>query len=187
MQENGQLKPAFHDIRQTANAVVGLAQVLCKPAEVVLRVPGTWGERYANFQMVLGWLFLFFFPALFFRGDDPRPCWWLFAGVTAWLCVHRVAGIWRRWRGYRPHSMYSGRSGFGGNEVRAKTFLEPLLLITGGIVLLGWDRPLGTYVILSGVTLGIAGAWQVAADNAQIRAARDAQLDAAWLQERMGG
>ena len=64
--------------------------------------------------------------------------------------------------------------------------LEPLILIIFGVALTGYNVPLGTYLVICGIALGINGAYLKAADDARLRQATDAQLDAMWMQERMG-
>jgi hypothetical protein len=172
-------------MRENTSLLVGAAQCVCKPVEALLRVPGTWGERYMNFQAVLGLVFCLMFPA-FYPGHDPRPMAYLALTIVCFLIIHRIAGIWRRSRGYQQHSRYSGRPWLKGkDEVGAKTTLEPLALIVIGMALLGYNLPLGAYLAICGIALWIDGAWQVAADNARLRDARDARIDAEWMQARM--
>ena len=193
-QQNGQSQSPMQDMRQNVNILVGLAQCISKPIESLLRRPGTWGERYMNLQAILGWIFCAMFSSLyrdqyppFYRSNcNPMPMFYLLLGITGMLLLHRVAGIWRRLRGYVCHSVYTGQSWFFGKETTAKGFLEPFTLIAFGVAFMGYNLPLGAYLVICGIALGINGAYQTAADNVRIRQAKDEQLDAMWMQKRMG-
>lgn len=194
-QHNGKPQSPFQEIRQNVNILVGIAQCISRPIEALLRRPGTWGERYMSFQAMIGWLFCAMFssfyrdhyPPFFRPQNDPMPMFYLLMLITGMLVVHRVAGIWRRSNGYLCHSVYSGQSWFQGKESTAKGTYEPIILIAFGIGLGEYNVPLCAYLVICGFALGINGAYLGAADNARLRHAKDAQIEAQWMQERMGG
>jgi hypothetical protein len=178
--------PPFQESREDFKRVVGVAQIVSGMLPVWLRRFGTWEDRYASFQMALSWIFMLLFGPLFFPHYPPRPMLIFFGLTTLLLLIHRGRGIQLRLRGYQCHSRYSGRSRIPGDEVRAKTTKEPLFVIGAGLACLAFNLvPLGAYLLIAAVCHAFSCGIQAAADNARIRAARDAMLEARWLAGRL--
>lgn len=175
-QQEQQQEP-FQDMRRSANMLIALAQIMCKMLEVFVRVPGTFGSRYLGFQAVFSWLLLLVWGPIFFPTEDPRPLLWVWVGATVWLLVHRIAGLFRR---TEEHSRYWGRS-------ILPLHMESIGACIAGGIAMGPCPPLGTYLLCSGIALGIAMSWQDCADRAKIRAARDARLESEWFNRQVEG
>jgi hypothetical protein len=173
-QEQNQQEP-FQEMRQSANICVGLAQIMSKMLEVFLRVPGTFGERYLNFQAVFSWLILLVWGPMLFPTEDPRPMLWAWLAATAWLLVHRVAGLFR---GNAEHSRYWGRS-------ILPPHMEPVVAALTGMITLAFSMPLGSYLLFAGIALGISMSWQESADRARVRAMRDARIEQEWFMRQV--
>jgi|ERR1043165_6581525 hypothetical protein len=184
-QQQPQQGQPFQEMRQNVNMLVAVIQIIARMSEVFLRRPGTWGERYCGLQFVLSWIFCFCFSSLFYPREDPRPMLSFWLAATALLLVHRICGVWRRRFGYESHSLYSGRSWFAGDEIRAKTFKEPIVTILVGVFVLYGSTPLGVYLIVAGICLGVANQYQAFAEDARVRQARDARIDAEILMQRL--
>lgn len=163
----------LQDLRRSANVLVWAAQVQCKMLEVLLRWPGSFGNRYLGIQAVLSWAVLFFWTG-FFPHDDPRPCLWLWLGVTLWLIVHRIAGLRNQ---TERHSRDMGRSILGRWEAAVAVLI--------GVLACAFSPPLGSYLAVSGIALGIAMGWQEAADKARLRQLRDARIDQEWIMREL--
>ena len=58
---------------------------------------------------------------------------------------------------------------------------EPILVVLAGIGIVAFSQPLGVYLIVSGMCLGIATSWQISWDKSRLRQARDARFDAEWM------
>jgi len=185
-QQQQQQKPPFHDVRQSVNAFIGLCQIISKPMEAWLRRPGTWGDRYVNHQMLLGWLFIPLFSALLFPREPQGPMLWFMVLTALVLLVHRVRGWRLRRRGYRPHSRYMGRSWVPwASSVNAKCNWEPTLVWMLVPVTIPFCVPLGVYFLVAGSALFFAANWQRDADAARLRQMRDLKWEQLWLMERM--
>lgn len=203
MQQQQQQQSTLAVMSGIVNTIGWAAQCLCKPVEVILRRWGTFGHRYLNYQAAIGFLFLLVFPAFFLEcyavyyqtpyspyvqvyyvpyvrpGYEYGPMLYFTYGVIGAFFLHTVA---RGCRTQRYHSMYTGTpwlSFFG--ELTAKRMLEPVLVIVSGILLLGFNVPLGAYLLVSGAALWVDSGMQAAWDEARIRQALDAQIDASIL------
>jgi hypothetical protein len=162
--------PPFHELRQNVNALIGICQIVSRLVEVFLRVPGSWGERFASFQMLGSWVLAFFWVA-FYPQEEPRPMMWLVLAATGMLLVHRIVGVWRRRWGREVHSRYPGDSLVGGPT------RECVLLAIASVVALAFNKPLGAYLTVSSICFWVSQAWQQAADKARIRNLRDLRID----------
>jgi hypothetical protein len=120
-----------------------------------------------------------------FPRENPRALVYLLAAATVMLLVHRIVGVWRRWRGYRVHSLYTGKSWFIGSERAAKTLLEPMTFVAFAVLAAGHARALSAYLVIVAVCGMIANAWLVQAEEARVQAVLDAQHDAEWMQGEM--
>jgi hypothetical protein len=184
-QPENQRQQPFQETRANFGMLIGLCQIISMLLTVFLRRPGTWGTRHAGFQMILSWVFAFVFSPLFFPRHLAWPMLVLWIASTVLLLLHRVVGMQLRLKGYECSSRYTGRSWIGGNEITAKAISEPLLVILLGVLAYAVSDPLAVYLIVSGIALAVATWWQVAADNARVRAAKDARFDAEWLNQRL--
>lgn len=136
-------------------------RALAMSVELFLHRGSSFGERYLGAQGLVAAAIMFFFP-VFWPESDPTPLMWLLIAYLAlWvLAKGRIAA--RRARGEgAEHSYYTGRPHLmglsrGRGEVRIKSSVEPALVIVTGIVVLGLNEPLGAYLLVSGVGLGIA-------------------------------
>jgi hypothetical protein len=186
MQQKEERPPSlFEDLKQQFNIGVGVSQIFSKPVQVWLHRPGTWGDRFANYQLVIGFIAMWAFGPLCFAQDSQCGMTVFCLLTTAMLLVHRLAGHWNRRAIAQTHSHYSGTPWLPGDEMRVKTKLEPLLLICVGPVVIGFYPPLGTYLLLTGIALAISMAWQAAAHNARIRSIRDSKIEQEWLMGEM--
>jgi hypothetical protein len=185
--EHARQSPAqpFQETREGFRLTVGISQIVSRLLAAWLRIPGSWGERFAGFQMLLSWLFALFFAPLLFPRHSPMPMLVFWLASTALLLLHRVIGIARQWNGRVVHRQYGGTPWFPGNEIRVKAYWEPFLVVCVGVLALSFSKPLGSYLILAGIALCLSAGWQVASDNAQIRRIRDARLEQRWLLQRL--
>jgi FtsH-binding integral membrane protein len=159
------------------NLFVSLGQIMCKMVEVLTRWPGSMGERYLGIQAAISWMVCFFWAG-FFPGKDPRPMMLLWFAATSALVIHRIAGAWRRNRGYVVHSVYIGTPIFWSYSV------EFVLVLMVGLVTVNINTPLGSYLIVAAIGLWISGTYQRAAEKSRLRAIRDARLENEWLMQQ---
>lgn len=172
----------FREARQHFQVFTGLVQIVSAPLTAWTRKFGTWGERYAGFQMVLGWL-LIPVAAAFAPRDDPGPLVLFWFATTLMLMLHRAEGVRLRRRGYAPHSRYSGVSRVPGDEWFAKGTVEPLLAILAGIFACLVCPPLGGWLITAGICQGFAVGLSRDEERARIRSMRDARAQALYDME----
>jgi hypothetical protein len=164
-------KPLLQEWAQNTNIILGIIQIYCMIFSVFVKKPGSWGERFASWRMMASWVLLFLFGPLFYPREDHRPLLLLFLASTVLLLIHRVAGIWRRSRGYRCHSLYPGNSWLG-TDAR-----DVVLVFFCGILSLLFNQPLAAYLLIGSVCMWIIAAWQRAAHAAKRRAIADAQFE----------
>jgi hypothetical protein len=182
--QGAQSQQPFQEVRQTANALIAAAQIMGKMAEVFLRVPGTFGDRFLGLQAVFSWIILLIWGPLIFPTEDPRPMLWLWIAATVMLIIHRITGAFRK---NEEHSLYSGRpilSWFFADEIRLKGTWEPMVVVVAGIGALSFSIALGSYLVAAGIAIGIGAEWQRAADRAKVRAMRDARIEQEWLMQQ---
>jgi MFS family permease len=184
--EKQQSGPPFKELRQQVNIILFCAQVLSAPLRAWFTVPGTWGERFADCRMALGVIILLVGPPACFPEADNRPAFVFFVATVALLLAQRIAGVWRRRKGYRMHSQYTGRSYFSyvfSNEIEVKSRYEPGLALLVGLLLIGLSPGLGCWLIVAAFAQGLCVAWAEERDNARLRALRDQRLEQAYLME----
>jgi hypothetical protein len=177
-------------LSQNVNAIVCIAQYLSLIMTVYTRFPGTWGKRYNGGHMAVSWIVLFFFGPLFFREYDPRPMFYFWLFTTFLLVLHGMTRRSEEAKGYRCHSLYTGRSIFtrlAGSERTAKTMFEPIALIIAGLVVgrIIDSPPMCVYLIVAAIGLKLSTEWTAQVEAAQIQAAEDARHDAMWLQREL--
>jgi hypothetical protein len=181
-----QQQQPFGELRQNFSMFIGLCQIISKPLEPWLRRPGTWGERHVNHRMMLGWLFALLFSLIGFRNEDQTPMYW-FLGLTVLLLILHRFRRWRRWKkGYRPHSLYGGRSWLTWrSECNAKCNNEPTFVWMVAILAICFSVPLGGYLFVSGSCLFFAANWQREAEATRLRQMRDHRWEQEYYMQQM--
>lgn len=149
------------------------------------------GERYPG-PIGLLVIPLVFFYALCWenRGYDLAPMFWFLIGYFLMLLRHRVSVGWRRRRGIPGgHSYYNGlpvcaRRFPHCSEERLKRVVEPLLLILLGASICVINPPLGVYVTLGGLCMGLSCDIYDKLDRARALDLQDSMIDQQMLAER---
>jgi hypothetical protein len=174
----------FREFRQSVQITQAVVQIVSMPLCVWTRRFGTWGERFASFHMLLGWIFVPVFGALFFPKDNLGPLMaaWLLTALM--LMLHRLQGWWlRKFKGYWVPSQYSGESWIPGSEWAAKGTWEPFAAVCLGGGACFFSAPLGAWLIVAGIAQGFAVGFARDEEKAIIRAARDARARAQYEME----
>jgi hypothetical protein len=116
------------------------------------------GRRWPGMFAAGGALLILFFGA-FFPGRDARP---LLVYLVLFLIAcgrTRAATAWRSWRrGAHEYGWYTGRPWLlvlcpRLGELRIKRFVEPLAVFVGSYFVIGWNEPLGAYLIGASISL----------------------------------
>ena len=111
------------------------------------------------------------------------------AFLVMWLVaqiVQRVRSFRNKRRGMRIHSRYAGypwlamRVPFVRSETVAVRFVEPLLCLTAGWVLMHLSRPLGGFVMLGCVSFFIRNNIDAEIQRVRLRQMDDARIEAEW-------
>ena len=161
---------------------MAIARALATSVEVFLHQGKSFGERYLGPQSVVAAAIMFCFP-IFWPDRDPEPLLWFLATYLFLLLCAKGKVAKRRARG-KPmeHSYYTGRPRLlrltrGRGEVRIKTTLEPALVLITGMVATGINEPLGAYLMLAGVGLGLTVTASAHQDRMRALDMHDALLD----------
>lgn len=124
------------------------------------------GDMGARYPGAHGAAVLLLVPCflLGWKGHNPMPLFY-FLGAFLVMCLrHRAAFTWRYFRGTAiQHSFYTGTPWMCWlwpqlNEFLAKGLLEPFLVLVVGGSLLGWNQPLGWFLICAGGCLALTQA-----------------------------
>lgn len=182
-QGNGPRRP-FQGMRDQFNLVIALAQIISAPVEPWLRKAGSFGSHYFGFHLVAGLAAMLVVPALCFPTHDLSPVLGVLLATLLVLVCHRVKGAYLRRRGFVVHSRYSGTPWLPGDEITAKILWEPSLVMLAGGAMCLLSPPLGTWMFAAGFGLGLAHRYQQDADNARLRAMRDARIEAEYYADR---
>lgn len=177
-------KTPFQEMRQQVNLLVALTQIISAPVEPWLRKAGSIGERYFGFHLAMGLVAMLVLPALVFPTHDLRPVLAVLLATIFVLVCHRIKGAYLRRKGLIVHSRYSGTPFLPGDEIKAKTVWEPFLVMLAGGAMCLLSPPLGAWMIAAGVCLGFAHGYQQDAENARLRAMRDARIEAEYYAGR---
>jgi hypothetical protein len=169
----------FKEARQQMQLLVAAVQILSMPLSAFTRRFGTWGERYANHHMAMGWLAIPVF-VIFFPQADGRPILWVWFGTAYMLLLHRVRGWRMRLKGYWVPSQYFGQSRIPGDEWKAKGQWEPFLAVVAGMAACLYNPVVGTWLITAGVCQSFAVGLARDQEKAVVRAARDARAQAQY-------
>lgn len=118
------------------------------------------GERYLGLQAAAVLLLVPIF-SLGFPGREIGPLLLFLVAYLVMCAVARVGSLVRRFRGRTWHTYYTGWPRLMSprtkcSELTFKRFIEPALLLSGGVLLLAINRPLGAYLMLAGVGLFIS-------------------------------
>jgi hypothetical protein len=186
-QQQQQQKSPLEEISSTLSLGVGVAQIIEKPWEVLCRQSGTPGPRYYNWRAILGCFVLLMYPS-FYPQDDPMPMMYLFYGVLIMFAWNRVQGYRSKRAGYQTHSRWMGTSRFAGlmGDRVAKLVLEPGIAIALGWSLLDFNRPLGGFLVYSGIARFVDACFQRAYSSSRQREIRDGQIEAQVLSDATG-
>lgn len=147
----------IQDAQQAASILVLAAQVMAAPIEVILRT--RFGRRYFGVPAFLGFLAIPMWM-LFWPEEDPRPI-LIFWGLHFVMQLRaRIEGITMVARGELVHTRYNGwprisRIFKNTHEHKLKSNTEPALVMLIGLCLLPFSAPLGSYLIVSGISLGV--------------------------------
>lgn len=169
-----------------------LARALAVSVEVFLHRAGTFGERYLGLQAALAFVLMLIAPVLFPMGD-PGPL-YLFCALYFMRCiVVRAATLKRRLSGAPLlHSYYNGTPALlparsRVPEEKFKAAVEPLLVGVTGLALSEWNEPLGTYLLLAGLSLLVNACLSLRQEHERALDVNDAFLDQRRMADRWRG
>ncbi len=171
----------IQDAQQAASILVLAAQVMAAPVEVVLRT--RFGRRYFGVTAFLGFLAIPMWM-LFWPEEDPRPI-LIFWGLHFVMQLRaRIEGIIMVARGDLVHTRYNGwprlaRVFKNTHEHKLKANTEPALVMLIGLCLLPLSAPLGSYLVVSGISLGV-----VAGVIESVERNRALSMHDAWLEQQ---
>ncbi len=168
---------------------VFVCRALALSAEVFLRRPGTFGERYIGLQAGLAMLLMFFFP-ICCEGEDPWPL-FFFLGCFLFmcLCIRARIQLRRKRGGPQPHTMYTGTPWtmrFTGRmrEEQVKAIVEPMLVFLTGALLLGASVALGGYLVIASLGLLVTANLTIGYERKRALDMHDAFIDQRGAAER---
>ncbi len=170
------------EFRNFMGVVMFIARSLAVSVEVFLHRGSSFGERYLGPQGVVAGVIMFFFP-IFWPQSDPRPLMWFLASFLALWMMAKLGIAVRRLRGRGAgHSYYTGRPRLmlltrGRAEIQVKSSFEPALVIIAGMAVMGLNEPLGAYLMLAGVGLGVAVNASLQQDRTRALDMQDALMD----------
>jgi len=126
------------------------------------------------------------------RPEDFGPA-FVFTLMYLFLLLCHYLDIWLRCRrGDREHSRYNGRPSWIGSlgsthERGMKLYVEPVLVMGIGLLVLGYNGPLGGYLIFAGLCLAITNNTIDRWDRQQAMDMHDAVIDQQQRAERFRG
>ncbi len=172
-----------HDLpsfRQQVNCMIGLAQIVAAPLELLFRKWGSAGELYHNGRSAIGVVLMVITITLVGATPlDSQVALWA-GGIALFLfAAHRSRQqFWAR-QGFECHSLYSGKSFFDrgkdlNSELRAKGYTEPSVALFAGILCLGFSQGLGAWMIAAAIALAISASISKHEAEATQRGIRDA-------------
>lgn len=180
--QNDQLNDPIKDARETINMGIGVAQIIAMPARIWLTRPGTAGELFFGGRIaIMGWLAIPLFP-MCLMPCDARIMYSFWGLTTLLMLVHRFRGRQLRKRGYRPHSQFMG---IGWLSRRAPGALEGALTTGLGLMLLGVDKALGSYLAIAGFCIAVSTGYAAEVERTMLRRMDDARWDQEWMAEKM--
>lgn len=173
-------------LKEQVNFLVGVAQIVASPLELVLRRPGTAGECYFNGRTFIGILLMFVF-IVFAEGPHPGNAQAVWAGGIAFvlLVAHKSRERLRDARGDVVHSRYVGRSWLPGDETWVKSNLEPVVALFAGLFCLAVAKGLALYLIVSSCGLAISVSFAQLEHRARVRGLRDAMIEQGNIMDQL--
>ena len=186
MEQRQQPPGIVDEWKNNLNLLLGLCAVHATFLSTFLRVPGSCGDRhFANILGMLGPVMMFFIGPLAKSPGLMR----LGLAQIGFLLIHRVFRAWNdNWRNEIEHSRYIGDS-WGSlltTDRRAKRLLEPLACLGLGFLALGYDQPLGIFLMCGAASLTAVSDYIRMQEKAEERSTRDAMLTQQYLARRMG-
>lgn len=176
------------NFRQNTNAAVFVMRTLATSIEVFIR--GGFGARYLglNAAAVLVVVPLFF---MFKRVTDFREIGFYLACFVVLCCLHRHGIKLRLSRGDVWHSYYDGEPLLHRfvpflkcSEVTFKRWVEPLLVGGFGLLWAESNEPIGTYLLLCGLSMAYLAHACIVREQNQLHDLNDAVIDQQILAER---
>jgi hypothetical protein len=172
----------------------GLFVCECFAATLVVFLHRRFGRRWGGLHTAFGAVLIFLFMG-FGAPHSPFPMMIFGAAYILMLASVRIERLGAEARGELRHSRYNGEPRLWRlfpklDEITIKSKVEPLLVMVVGFVTLAFAPPLGCYLIVSAIALGISVSQVVAYDNAKAMQAVDNMLDSRMhtqrVRERMG-
>jgi hypothetical protein len=163
--------PQGMTLEEKINCIIALGQIIAKPAEAFLRMPGTVGCRYFDYRAAIGTIGMF----LWIGTQNPVHATYAFYATVAMFFVHFCA---RRWTPVDTHSNYTGRPWIPGDELTVKGNAEITVVGLAGFLLLYASPGAGSWLLLSALGLSTAYTYNKWRDNAIDRS----MVDAVWEQ-----
>lgn len=169
-----------------ANILVFVAQVFATPLEVCLR--RNFGTRYFGFQ-ALGALIVIGLWASIWRGSDARPVIWFWWVVVVMFLRAKRESARASAKGTPPHTRYNGWPRLAAlfkrmPEARVKAVVEPAVACIAGVLLLAFNEPLGSLLIVCAISLGAVQSTIEAVEQARALELNDALIEQQGLAER---
>ena len=167
------------DTKAMLNWLMLLVMSYSTAMEVILH--RNMGHRYLGFQAVAV-LLLVPLHTLFMETRDPElTAWFLLFYVL--LCFAQRCNMWdRRSRGEYEHSQYNGYPWLRGeksnvSEIAFKTWVEPVIVVGGGLLLCGLDRAFGSFIVTCGASMCIKGLVSLQLRAAETSDMRDSMIE----------
>lgn len=187
-QEPGGIEGLKHNLGR------GLFVCDCLAATLVVFLHRRFGRRWGGLHTAFGALLIFLFMA-FGAPHSPTPMLLFLGAYIVALAGVRIERLGAEARGELRHTRYNGEPRLWRffpklDEITIKSKVEPMLVMVIGFVTLSFAPPLGCYLIVSAIALGISVSQVVAYENAKAAQAVDNMLDsrmhAQRVRERMG-
>jgi hypothetical protein len=149
------------------------------------------GERYLGLPAAAVLLLVPLY-SLGWRGHDLWPLMLFLLAYLVMCCCARVGSLVRRFRGEPGHSFYTGwprvmTARAKWSEVTFKRFVEPLLVLSFGFLILLANPPLGTYLMLAAGGLFISVNASIAEERTRALDMNDAVIHQEIVAERFRG
>lgn len=184
-QPQGEGFTPFQDAKQAIAMFVFAAQALAAPVEPFLRT--RFGSKYFGMPSLVG---MFAVPMwmLFWPGESSTPlmvfwCLYLVMQLRARLESVRMVA-----RGDFVHTRYNGFPRLAkfftkSSERTIKAGLEPVAVIFTGVMLLPLSEPLGSYLMLAGISLALSHSVMEAVERARALELHDSFIEEQQLSE----
>lgn len=185
-QVNQQPTDSGWDFKGSMNLLLFVCRAFATSAEVFLhRAPG---DRYLGWNAAAVLLLVPLFGA-FWQGYDVRLLMGFLPAYMVMCIVARVQALQCRRRGERCHSFYTGWPRLMGpksklNEIRVKRFDEPLVTLLAGWVIRQADAPLGTYLMICGISLFVTVNLSLTLQQLQALNMHDSVIDQEQVAQR---